>query len=267
MATGVRTLAEVTKTYVLSVCELCLWDKDAAAQALGVNVNTLRSRLYAWRIKNRKARARSAPRRAPQVVRRSRSERRAARNQRVEEMAALYRDGLTLLEIGEKYAVSRQRVQQLLATVGVGYKDGGRYARGVRKRAGLLAAREQACISKNGMGLAEYTAARKTLGASGASASKAFWEQRRNMRRFGYEWTLTFAEWWNVWQLSGQWDRRGRGADACWLVRKNNTGAYSDGNVEVARAADFVSFVRETERVSGRGIGSARSHVEPLAVS
>lgn len=47
--------------------------------------------------------------------------------ERAKRMAAMYRAGKTLSEIGEAYAITRERVRQIIATIGPTY--GGRYKR------------------------------------------------------------------------------------------------------------------------------------------
>lgn len=245
-----RPLAEVTKTYVLAVCEMHLWNKAAAAEALGIHVNTL----YDWLAKWGGAPHKRKPRRENKYVALMRS----TRQRRAEEMAALYRDGMTLAEVGAKYNVTRERVRQLLKTVGVSGSDGGAHIKFVRRDTAHRADRERRCLEKNGMAVYEYNLTRKVQAPIGQDARVVFSRQRNAMRgNQGFEWTLTFAEWWDVWQKSGKWDERG--LTGYWLVRKNNQGAYTAGNVEVVRGKDFVSFVRQTEKASGRGIGKART--------
>jgi hypothetical protein len=60
---------------------------------------------------------------------------------------------------------------------------------------------------------------------------KRFGEQVGNARRRGIPWTLTFDEWWAVWEASGKWPERGRLRGQFCMSRYGDTGAYAVGNV------------------------------------
>ena len=47
------------------------------------------------------------------------------------------------------------------------------------------------------------------------------------------EWKLTFEEWWDIWQQSGVYHLRGRGAGTYCMSRYGDTGAYEVGNVYI----------------------------------
>lgn len=248
-----RTLAEVQREHVLLVLAALHWDKVAASVALEISEGALRRWLNSWGVKNRKRRsdAKRAPRPSrPRAERISLAERAAKRRARAEEMAALYREGVTLSEIGSRYGLTRERVRQLMTReLGITRINGGAHVQAIRSAEEYFDNLDARCRAKNGMGRAEYNVTRKILGANGKTAREAFSMQRRNMiHNRGYEWKLTFAQWWAVWEESGKWAERGRGEGGYWLVRKNNAGAYEDGNVEVKSGGEFVAFVRAQER-------------------
>lgn len=58
-----------------------------------------------------------------------------------------------------------------------------------------------------------------------------FAEQRRNAKRRGILWQLTFAEWWTLWQESGQWENRGRLRGQFCMSRFGDQGPYALDNI------------------------------------
>ena len=56
------------------------------------------------------------------------------RDDRTDAMVTLFTDGATLAEIGQRYGVTRERVRQILAHVGVTRIEGGSHVRAQRKR-------------------------------------------------------------------------------------------------------------------------------------
>ena len=61
----------------------------------------------------------------------------------------------------------------------------------------------------------------------------AYIRQRANARRRGIEWLFTFETWWEVWQNSGKWERRGRNDRQFCMSRKLDWGPYSPENVVI----------------------------------
>lgn len=72
-------------------------------------------------------------------------------------------------------------------------------------------------------------------------AFRAFYVQRQNAKQRGIEWRLTFDEWNRVWQDSGRWDSRGRGAGQYVMSRHGDKGAYEAGNVFINLGSQNVS--------------------------
>lgn len=58
-------------------------------------------------------------------------------------------------------------------------------------------------------------------------------------RSRGIEFTLTFEEWWALWEP--HWSERGRKPSQYCMTRKNDTGGYTCGNVVVKPVGDNIS--------------------------
>ena len=68
--------------------------------------------------------------------------------------------------------------------------------------------------------------------------STIFSRQRSMAKIRNIEWHLTFEEWWNIWEQSGKYEQRGRGAGKYCMSRKNDTGPYEVGNVYIQTIDD-----------------------------
>lgn len=154
------------------------------------------------------------------------------RETRALEMSALYRQGVTLNEIGARYGITRERVRQLMTEFGVTRADGGATVKAAKNREARIERLNSRCLAKHGMTLEEYRAAPKR-------ARSAYCQQKRNAGTRGIEWRMNFAEWWSVWKLSGKWEQRGRGAGYV-MGRKGDSGPYSIENVYVCTASQNV---------------------------
>ena len=169
---------------------------------------------------------------------------------RAEAMAAMYRGGKTLQEIGDLYGVTRERVRQIISKqAGITAEDGGQRAAAERKRAVAKAKKDAASLEKYGCTYDEYLSlmmAGKELRMAGFPASKtptgAFVSQKNNALGRGIEWNLKLWDWWQVWQQSGKWDMRGRAKDAFVMCRFKDDGPYEIGNVYIATLAHNSSF-------------------------
>lgn len=171
-------------------------------------------------------------------------------NERADTMAAMYRAGKTLEEIGQVYSITRERVRQIITKVhGLTAENGGQALKARFSRAQRRAEKEAECYVKHGCSRSQL----KELRDIGREMSKqgfcrertpigAFSRQRCNARKRGIEWTLTLWDWWTIWQESGHWDERGRTADAYVMCRFRDEGAYEIGNVYVATARHNVTM-------------------------
>jgi len=52
------------------------------------------------------------------------------------------------------------------------------------------------------------------------------------------EWQLTFEEWWHIWEQSGKYEQRGRGAGKYCMSRIGDVGPYSVNNVVIKTIDD-----------------------------
>lgn len=165
-------------------------------------------------------------------------------HERADAMAAMYRAGKTLGEIGALYGVSRERVRQIISKYrGLSSENGGQAVRSKIERERTRARKEADCYSKHGCSLSqlkELRALGRQMAAKGFTRERtpigAFIRQRHNAIGRGIEWRITLWEWWAIWVESGKWDERGRTADAYVMCRFSDDGAYEVGNVYVATA-------------------------------
>lgn len=155
---------------------------------------------------------------------------RAAKAEKVAKMAEMYRQGLTLADIGRQYNCSREYVRQLLAAAGVTAADGGQ---AVRSR--MV---NSATISKQRLAQAKQEAKRgvpyellRELQACGAT--RAYTRHCQSSRKRGIEFKLTLAQWWAIWQASGKFHLRGTGRGKYCMSRIRDDGAYELGNVHI----------------------------------
>lgn len=162
--------------------------------------------------------------------------------QRAEAMAAMYRAGKTLEDIGQVYGITRERVRQIIAKEhSISAEDGGQAVRAKLDRNRKRAASEAECYSKHGCSrqqLKDLRTLGRTMVLDGACRERtpigAFSRQRCNAKKRGIAWTLTLWDWWTIWQESGHWDERGRTGGSYVMCRFADNGAYEIGNVYVA---------------------------------
>jgi hypothetical protein len=83
------------------------------------------------------------------------------------------------------------------------------------------------------------------------SPLKKYRSQKAKAKQRGIEFTLTFEEWWNIWQQSGKWDQRGIGTSTYVMSRYNDEGPYSVENVFIQSNADNIRDAKNTGRRKG----------------
>lgn len=164
---------------------------------------------------------------------------------RRDEMAGLYMAGQTLREIGALYGVSRERVRQVIVTLGLRAKDGGWAKKAekaaLRREIRRKAARDRRCMSTYGCSHAVLLELNEGQSASTrGSPAKAYLYHRKNAMNRGIGWDITFEEWTAIWRASGHFQERGRGADLYVMARKGDTGPYAADNVYITTMADNV---------------------------
>ena len=172
---------------------------------------------------------------------------------RVQQMAALYRSGKTLHEIGGHYKITRERVRQLLTRYyGITASDGGNQKRAALRRDKFEACRNSKSLKKWGCNFDQYVAIRDLK-----KPTRAWNAQRRNAANRSIAWELNLWQWWSIWQQSGKWSERGRGSGYM-MCRFNDVGPYAVGNVYIATGCENSS--REHAKTSGlpRGVSLHR---------
>ncbi|EXF45243.1 hypothetical protein BAY1663_02322 [Pseudomonas sp. BAY1663] len=145
----------------------------------------------------------------------------------------LFKQGKTLREIGGMYAVSGERIRQILAAHGVTGKQGGQAVRTAKRSAATRQKREQACLEKHGCTLEQFQSVCTHRPKGSTSPYLIFGWQRNHANFRGIEWKMSFWEWFSVWQESGKWEERGRGAGSYCMCRVGDEGAYELGNVYI----------------------------------
>lgn len=164
--------------------------------------------------------------------------------QRELQMAALFRSGKTLQQIGDAYGVTRERVRQLLEKAGIEASEGGACLRNSKVRISRKLALEQKEMKRTGCALdclRELRSIGRQMMLAGQSRGKtpigAFNSQRANAHRRRIAWQLSLFEWWTIWQSSGHWKDRGVGHGYV-MCRNGDLGPYAVGNVFIATARE-----------------------------
>ena len=155
-------------------------------------------------------------------------------------IAQMYRNGMTLVQIGEVFGVTRERVRQVLKRYyGMSRFDGGMTMRIFKESHDRLSAaeaqkraRDERHFAKWGMTVDELAAVSDLPRADNRHPLRKFESQRKAAKNRGVEWGLTFKQWWNIWQESGHWHERGRGKGYC-MARHGDTGGYTEDNVYI----------------------------------
>lgn len=183
---------------------------------------------------------------------------------RADVMAALYREGYTLEQIGAQFGVTRERARQVMTKIhGVTGSDGGGFVKAARRAEKIKARKDATCMKKWGCTWQQWQDL-KQIGRDMRSAGKGLfttptgaWRgQRNNAKRRGIEWELTLGQWWDIWQQSGHWDERGRGQGYV-MCRHGDEGPYAVGNVFIDTAVNN-SSVSPKKKKSGLPTGVSK---------
>jgi DNA-binding CsgD family transcriptional regulator len=176
---------------------------------------------------------------------------------RVRDMAAMYRAGNTLEDIGIKWGVTRERVRQILFKMNGHKIDGGRSVRS------LLKAKEnkklqQSRRDKRTMAFygVDFLTAKKINGdlaiSSHNSPSYYYKFQKKSAQYRGIEWKFNLSQWWEVWEKSGKWEKRGRGKYMYCMARNEDSGPYEIGNVKIITNGENIAEGFETSPMDKR---------------
>lgn len=162
--------------------------------------------------------------------------------ERTEAMVEMYRDGLTLGDIGKAYGISRERVRQILVKAGVTAAQGGLAVRTASRQKARAAAKRAMYLRRYG-GTPEQINMLRKMGRDmrkndGVCIERtplgAFRIQRMNARRVGIPWEISAWRWWLFWEDSGQWKNRGVGRGKYALARIDKSKGFTEDNVVIA---------------------------------
>lgn len=151
---------------------------------------------------------------------------------RAQQMAAMYRQGLTLAKIGAYFNLTRERVRQILSRMGVTRHDGGQRLLAAAKLARKTGALEARIRQTWGLDIATWRALR----ADGTI--RRYEQQRQTSSARAIPFLLTFAEWFGVWEASGKYALCGKGKGHYCMSRIRDDGPYALGNVHIQTCVD-----------------------------
>ena len=146
-------------------------------------------------------------------------------------MIAQYKSGKTMQQIGNRYRITRQRVQQVFFEHDVKWTDGGFHVKCHNRKLAKIEAYKNQWMKHYGCKRFEYTAImpgkfavnRNNLAYSYTAL------RRNNIGRFN----LSFPAWHKLWQDSGLWDKRGLHKGQYVMSRIDKSKPYELGNVRV----------------------------------
>ena len=165
----------------------------------------------------------------------------AAVQQRNEQIAHLYKDGLTLETIGQKYGLTRERIRQIVKLGGVSRAEGGRAIGAQRRKVRKVQEKAAFYLKQFGHTTAEHQRLLqmdqedRKAGVSIYGLRMYRFRQARNNLRQLYGWTLTVAQWWAIWEASGKWSLHGRGIGHYGMVRLDRSKGFEPSNVAIKK--------------------------------
>lgn len=157
------------------------------------------------------------------------------RSERTAEMIELFKSGYTLTEIGVQYAITRERVRQLVRRH-CGKEGCGMSIRSAARRKAVAKVRQEKrearILRTRGMSAEQWDQLRRKYPNEWRWFFKAFTNQRNAAGRDKHPWRLTFAQWFSIWEASGKLAERGRG-DGYVLGRIDQAGPFEMGNLAI----------------------------------
>lgn len=150
--------------------------------------------------------------------------------ERMPDVAAAWRSGLTLEQLGIRYGVTRERIRQVLRKFGLSPSEGGSHVRAKERRGLLRAADARRQMARYGMPRQERL-------ALSPSVRIGYYSQQRNAKRRGIKFDLLMADWLAVWIASGKLGERGLGSNKYCMARRDDSGGYTAGNVYITTNA------------------------------
>ena len=129
------------------------------------------------------------------------------REARNEDIKRRFLEGQTLEQAGAAHGLTRERARQILMRYGLNKNNGGGFMLSRIRVAKKKAEIEKKQVDRLGMTLKEM----RDLRSEGLRCPRAAYRQQvSNAKRRGCEWTITFADWWKMWQEDGRYGERGR---------------------------------------------------------
>lgn len=218
--------------------------REVAARGTGpdeaaVEIGSSRAYLIAFAIRHKIKFAR--PSKARPTISNANAVLKAPFKERNDQIAVMFRQGLTLEEIGAQHGITRERARQILRDhYGLRGDDGGACVRSALARAARLNRTEARYQRKHGCSRAQY---KQILRAGG---TRGYTELKRNAARDNIKLELTLWQWWGLWQESGRWKDRGRGR-GYWMFRLRSDAPLSIDNYCIAPGDEAMSLMHQAE--------------------
>jgi DNA-binding CsgD family transcriptional regulator len=172
-------------------------------------------------------------------------QREAAKNERIERAKALaenYKQGMTLEEIGIQERMTRERVRQLISSIGIKKEDGGSHKRAARNSVARAidnrARAEKRCFHVYGCSLEEFFALTRTNQLKRHANNRLiqlYWHHRGTAQRQHTEWKFTLPQYAAL--LNGREHLFKRERNSLVLGRKDKNGPFSPENCEILTLA------------------------------
>ena len=171
---------------------------------------------------------------------------------RGERMLDLHQTGQTLEQIAASFNLSRERVRQILKKrFGIsGRHKIAQTRKLVLLRASRAAKKDARFMRLYGCNYSDFGILNDGLPEhqEGSKAAGYFSQMRFANTRI-IEWQLTFPEWCAIWEASGHFPDRGRGADSYCMSRFGDSGPYSKDNVRIVTNRQNIQDGYETRRL------------------
>ena len=173
----------------------------------------------------------------------------------IKDLVEKYKQGLCLREIAAEYNVSHQYIQQRLAREGITRKDGGIETKRVMLARDKIDKRnkrkeriERDCIRRWGCSKEKYNIIRAMNEKRYDSPIMAYVMQRHNAQRRGITWEFNLWSWWEIWDRSGKYAKRGTHHGEYGMGRIADQGPYSPENVYIVESVqntmDYWAYYR-----------------------
>lgn len=154
---------------------------------------------------------------------------------REERMAFPYRNGRTHAEVGAEFGVTRERVRQILKKQGITGADGGAHLRAQVRHAAKGPCRSEL---KYGLPMARIQELRRQ------GFTRAYLQKQKHAAAIAVPFELTLEEFVDLWERSGRWSERGRGASRYGLVMFDPKRGITPENVFVGLNKDAGTLAR-----------------------